>query len=187
MKERKKIAYLYQMIPGLEGKASPRRDLQKEILPQRQSALKWGLRGAARLHPFWSHNWMAFTCAPRADWVLSPHDQWFRPWLNSYHTGINQCMTFNATLWLQKDPSDLTLRKHLPVALGAIVCKTPRLWASQSSDVLLQSETDYMLFKTASKLILKSQLKRHNIRNAAKNAAKKKSRMCNLPQFRRNK
>jgi len=40
MRERKKIAYLYQMIPGLEGKASSRRDLQKEILPQRQSALK---------------------------------------------------------------------------------------------------------------------------------------------------
>lgn len=26
--------------------------------------------GAARLHAFWSHRWIAFTCAPRADWVL---------------------------------------------------------------------------------------------------------------------
>jgi len=44
MKEGKKIAYRYQKIPGLQGKASPRRDLQEEILPQWQSALKWGLR-----------------------------------------------------------------------------------------------------------------------------------------------
>jgi len=29
-------------------------------------------RGAARLHPFLSHSCIAFTCAPRADRVLSP-------------------------------------------------------------------------------------------------------------------
>jgi len=44
MKEGKKIAYPYQKIPGSQGKASPRRDLQKENLPGWQSALKWGLR-----------------------------------------------------------------------------------------------------------------------------------------------
>ena len=32
-------------------------------------------RGGARLHPFWSHRWIAFTCAPRADLVLSPGAQ----------------------------------------------------------------------------------------------------------------
>ena len=32
-------------------------------------------RGAARLHPFWSHSWIASTCAPRADRVLSPGAQ----------------------------------------------------------------------------------------------------------------
>mgnify|MGYP001761702818 CR=1 FL=1 len=39
IKEGKKIAPPYQKIPGAEEKASPRRDLQKEILPQLQSAL----------------------------------------------------------------------------------------------------------------------------------------------------
>jgi len=33
IKERKKIAYPYQKIPGLQEKASPRRDLQKEVFP----------------------------------------------------------------------------------------------------------------------------------------------------------
>ena len=37
-----KIVHPYQKILGSQGKASPRRDLQKETLPQ--SALKWGLR-----------------------------------------------------------------------------------------------------------------------------------------------
>jgi len=32
-------------------------------------------RGAARLHPFWSHSGIAFTCAPRADRVLAPGAQ----------------------------------------------------------------------------------------------------------------
>jgi len=38
--EREKIAHLYQKTPGSQGKSSPRTDLQKEILPQWQSALK---------------------------------------------------------------------------------------------------------------------------------------------------
>ena len=32
-------------------------------------------RGAARLHPFWSHSWIAFTCAPMADSVLASGGQ----------------------------------------------------------------------------------------------------------------
>jgi len=48
----------------LAGKTPQGRDLQPENLPNWQSALKWGLRGAARFHPFLSHS---FTCAPRAD------------------------------------------------------------------------------------------------------------------------
>ena len=47
---------------GSQGKTPQRRDLQKQILPWWQSALKWGLG-------------VAFTCAPRADLVLSPGDQ----------------------------------------------------------------------------------------------------------------
>ena len=39
-KEGKKIAHPLQEISGSQGKALPRRDLQKEILPQWQSALK---------------------------------------------------------------------------------------------------------------------------------------------------
>jgi len=38
--EGKKIAHLYKNIPDLQRKASPRRDLQKEILPQWGSALQ---------------------------------------------------------------------------------------------------------------------------------------------------
>ena len=47
-------------------------------------------RGAARLHPLQSHSWIALTCAPRAG-PSSPQvlNQWFRPWLNSYHTRFN--------------------------------------------------------------------------------------------------
>ena len=32
-------------------------------------------RGAARLHPFWSHRGIAFSCAPPADSVLASGDQ----------------------------------------------------------------------------------------------------------------
>lgn len=39
-KERKRIAHLYQKILGSQGKGSPRRALQKKILPQWQTALK---------------------------------------------------------------------------------------------------------------------------------------------------
>jgi len=39
-----KITPLYQKILGSQGKASPRKDHQQEILPQWQSALKWDLR-----------------------------------------------------------------------------------------------------------------------------------------------
>ena len=44
IREGKKITHPYQRIPSSQRKASPGRDLQKEILPQWQSALKWGLR-----------------------------------------------------------------------------------------------------------------------------------------------
>ena len=48
-------------------------------------------RDADRLHPFWSYRWIAFTCAPRADEVLSQVlNQWFRLWLHSSHTPLNK-------------------------------------------------------------------------------------------------
>jgi len=40
IKEGKEAAHLYQKFLRLQGKAFPRRDLQKEILPQQQPALK---------------------------------------------------------------------------------------------------------------------------------------------------
>ena len=67
-------------------------------LPEWQSALKWGLRGAARIHSFPSHRWTALTCAPRSfPQVIT---QWFRPWLNSSHT-LSFCFFFylQATIW----------------------------------------------------------------------------------------
>lgn len=51
---------------------SKRRDLQVEILPLWQPALKWGLRnGGIKFHPFQSHRWITFTCAPKAGCVSS--------------------------------------------------------------------------------------------------------------------
>ena len=81
-KEGKKIAYLYQKSWGLQGKASSKRDLQKETLPQWQSALKWGLR-EVQLAPPRSHSLIAFTCAPRADGSFPQVlHQWFKLWPN---------------------------------------------------------------------------------------------------------
>jgi len=54
IKEGKKTAHPYQKIPGLHGKASPRRDLQKDgvaVSPSMRSK-----RDADRLHPFLSHS-----------------------------------------------------------------------------------------------------------------------------------
>jgi len=48
------------------------RDLQPDILPQWQSALKWDLREVDSFQP---HSWIAFTCAPRADQVPFPGAQ----------------------------------------------------------------------------------------------------------------
>ena len=74
-------------IPRLRGKNSTR---EESLTRDHQwgSSFKWGSkRGAARLHPFWSHSWIAFTCAPRADQSFPQMlNQWFRPWLNSSHT-----------------------------------------------------------------------------------------------------
>ena len=74
--KRKRNAHPPLRIQAHRGKTPQSRDLQKDSLPSWQSALKWGSkRGATRLHPFCSHIWIAFTCAPRADPVLSPGDQ----------------------------------------------------------------------------------------------------------------
>ena len=65
-------------IQGTQQKKTKKKHLQKKRThPHWQSALKWGgyRRGVARLHPFWSHSWIAFTCAPMADSVLASGDQ----------------------------------------------------------------------------------------------------------------
>jgi len=75
VKKGKKNAHRYQKIPGSPRKASPRRDLQKDTLPQGQSALKWGLREEQPGSTPSDHSAIAFTCAPRAKLVLSPGAQ----------------------------------------------------------------------------------------------------------------
>ena len=52
-------------------KGSPERNPSPEAV----SPLMESNRGAARLHPFRSCSWSAFTCAPRADCVFSPGAQ----------------------------------------------------------------------------------------------------------------
>ena len=52
-------------------KGSPTRDPS----PVAVSPLMGSKRGAAGLHPFPSHSWIDFTCAPRADPVLPPGAQ----------------------------------------------------------------------------------------------------------------
>ena len=88
IKEGKKVVHPYQKILGLQGKASARRELQKKILPQGQSAPKWGLKEVqpgstpsghtvelpSPVHPGLTKSF------PQ---VLN---QWFRLSLSSYHT-----------------------------------------------------------------------------------------------------
>jgi len=76
----------------LRGKTPQGRDLQPEILPQWQSALKWGLR---EVQP-------GSTPSSHTDELPSPVlpgltvsfsqvlHQWFRPWLNSPHTMMHK-------------------------------------------------------------------------------------------------
>lgn len=60
----------------LAGRTAQGRDVQPEIFPRWQSALKCGLGEVKpRFHPFQSHRWVAFTCAPMADLVLASGDQ----------------------------------------------------------------------------------------------------------------
>jgi len=83
-----KIAHLYQKIPGSHMKAPPRKDLQKEILPQWQSALKWGLREVQPGSTPSCHT--AELPSPVLPGLTGSFpqvlNQWFRPWLSSYHT-----------------------------------------------------------------------------------------------------
>ena len=95
IKEGKKIAHLYQKIPGLQGKASPKRDLQPEILPQWQSALQWGLR---EVQPgFTPSNHTSELPSPVLSGLTGPFpqvlNQWIRPGLSSSHTqGIDSTL-----------------------------------------------------------------------------------------------
>ena len=58
----------------LTRKTTQGRDLQLEMLPLWQSALKWGLREVEPgSTPLWSHSWFAFTCAHMAD---RPYPRW---------------------------------------------------------------------------------------------------------------
>ena len=73
---------------GSRGKTPQRRDLQKEILPQWQSALKWGLR---EVQPGFTHSCctgeLPSPVLPGLTWSFPQVlNQQFRPWLNSYHT-----------------------------------------------------------------------------------------------------
>jgi len=64
--------------PVLEDSRLSRESFTKEGPPGREpspvgvSPQMRSKRGAARLHPFLSHSSIAFTCAPRADRILSP-------------------------------------------------------------------------------------------------------------------
>ena len=57
------------------------RKLQEKQYPERDpsavavSPYMGSRRGGARLYPFWSHRWIAFTCAPTAGSVLASADQ----------------------------------------------------------------------------------------------------------------
>jgi len=76
IKEGEKIAHLHLKIPGSQSKTPPKRDLQKEILPQWQSALKWGLREVQPGSTPSGHTGESPSpLAPRADLVLSPAAQ----------------------------------------------------------------------------------------------------------------
>ena len=75
--------------------------LQKEQSPERDSSSvavspqMGSRRGGARLHPFQSHRWIAFTCAPAADSVLASGDQ-------SEVQAETQQFPYNVLLWMGK-------------------------------------------------------------------------------------
>ena len=87
--KRKVLTHLWRA--RLTRKTAQGKDLQPENLPKWQSALKWGLRG---VQPGSTHS-------SRTSELLSPVlprltdsfpqvlNQWYRPWLNSYHTYTN--------------------------------------------------------------------------------------------------
>ena len=93
IREGKKIAHPYQKIPGSQEKAPPKRDLWKEILPQWQSALKWGLREVQPGSTPSGHT--AELPSPVLPGLTGSFpqvlNQWFRLWLNSYHTPFIPC------------------------------------------------------------------------------------------------
>ena len=70
------------------GKTPQRRSLQKESLPQGKSALKWGLGEVQPGSTPSGHT--AELPSPVLPWLTEffPQviNQWFRPWLNSFHT-----------------------------------------------------------------------------------------------------
>uniref|UniRef100_A0A8C2YGS9 Uncharacterized protein n=1 Tax=Coturnix japonica TaxID=93934 RepID=A0A8C2YGS9_COTJA len=88
IKEGKKVVHLYQKIPGSQGKVTPRRELQEKILPQQQSALKWGLREMQLGSTHSSHTAELPSPVLLALTRSFPPvlNQWFRLGLNSSHT-----------------------------------------------------------------------------------------------------
>ena len=74
-------------------------------------------RGAARLHPFRSHSWIAFTCAPMADSVLASGDQSVvqavtQQFPYRHPNWINASQSMSHFLWETRQKST-TLRKSL--------------------------------------------------------------------------
>ena len=97
-------------------------------------------RGAARLHPFLSHSWIAFTCAPRAETVLSPGAQsLLQAVINSSHTQLY--------LYLHLFMSSPFLR----------VLSTWHLWKTKPLDTIpLLTQADWV-FQTTWHTLLSSQ------------------------------
>jgi len=67
----RKLTHVLCSLKRLQEEQSPGREPSSvAVSPQMGSR-----RGAARLHPFWSHRWIAFSCAPVADSVLTSGGQ----------------------------------------------------------------------------------------------------------------
>lgn len=101
-----------------------RKDLQKKILPRWQSALKWCLREVQPGSNLLVAQLIAFTCAPRADWILSPGAQSLvRPGLNSYHS--TSWFDFNLTSFASFSKSDF-LSQDLKVSKVLVLYNVPK-------------------------------------------------------------
>ena len=114
----------------LTGKTPQGKDLQPEILPQWQSALKWGPRSNPSGHTGELPSPVLPGLSQSFPQVLN---QWFRPWLNSSHTMASDifeafypCLLWKQTVFEELPMWELCLSEYSMFCLYLNCCVTAR-------------------------------------------------------------